>query len=37
MLERLVESLKRHRVDEEVLAEALSGAAEADTPGVRTG
>ncbi len=37
MLERLVESLKRHGVDEEVLTEALAEAAEADTPEVRTG
>ncbi len=37
MLERLVESLKRHGVDEDVLAEALAEAAEADTPGANTG
>ncbi len=37
MLERLVESLKRHGVDEDVLAEALAEAAEADTQGARTG
>ena len=37
MLERLVESLKRHGVDEDVLADALAEAAETDTPGASTG
>ena len=37
MLERLVESLKRHGVAEDVLADALAEAAEADTPGASTG
>ncbi|NOY46125.1 MAG: hypothetical protein GXP50_11860 [Deltaproteobacteria bacterium] len=37
MLERLVESLKRHGVDEDVLADALAEAAEAETPGASIG